>query len=338
MLRMYINRQEPFGTTDRQAIAATLRRRERPQTQPEEQPVHFLIAYASAHEQPEQWTSLIRTSTTDAMNSDLLIRMSAFIGVLSLMALWELGAPRRQLATARGPRWFANITIVVLDSVIVRLLFAAGAVGMALLAAERNWGILNQLSWPGWLKILLTIIVLDFALYLQHVMFHAIPLFWRFHMMHHADLDCDVTTGLRFHPMEVVLSMAIKIGMVVSLGAAPVAVLVFEIVLNATSMFNHSNVWMPVAVDRALRWLIVTPDMHRIHHSVLQQETNSNFGFNLPWWDRLLGTYRENPLSTHTEMSVGLEQYRDPRRLTLGHILALPFLGTTGRYPLTRKE
>jgi sterol desaturase/sphingolipid hydroxylase (fatty acid hydroxylase superfamily) len=169
-------------------------------------------------------------------------------------------------------------------------------------------------------------------------MFHAVPLFWRFHMMHHADLDCDVSTGLRFHPVEVVLSMLLKLGAIVFLGPVPVAVLMFEVILNATSMFNHSNIWMPVTIDRALRWIIVTPDMHRIHHSMLPQETNSNFGFNLPWWDRLLGTYREEPLQGYTDMSLGLEQYRDPRRLTLGGILALPFIGRPGRYPLTRRE
>jgi sterol desaturase/sphingolipid hydroxylase (fatty acid hydroxylase superfamily) len=157
-------------------------------------------------------------------------------------------------------------------------------------------------------------------------------------MMHHADLDCDVSTGLRFHPVEVVLSMLLKLAAVVLLGPPPVAVLMFEVILNATSMFNHSNIWMPVTIDRALRWIIVTPDMHRIHHSMLPQETNSNFGFNLPWWDRLLGTYREEPLQRYTDMSLGLEQYRDPRRLTLVGILALPFIGTPGRYPLTRRE
>lgn len=272
------------------------------------------------------------------MNSDVVIRITAFLGILGLMALWETAAPRRRLYSPKGSRWFANLSVVVLDSVIVRLLFATGAVGIAVLAGERNWGILNQLNWPMWLEILLAVVVLDFALYLQHVVFHAVPLFWRFHMMHHADLDCDVTTGLRFHPVEVVLSMGIKLGVVVLLGAAPVAVLAFEVILNATSMFNHSNIWMPVPVDRALRWVVVTPDMHRVHHSTLPQETNSNFGFNLPWWDRLLGTYCEQPLNGYTDMSLGLEQYRDPRQLTLGGILGLPFLGTLGRYPLTRKE
>ncbi len=254
------------------------------------------------------------------------------------MASWELLAPRRPLSTAKLGRWAANLSIVALDSIIIRLIFAAGVVGAALVAAERGWGILNHLTWPLWLEFVLTIVVLDFVLYVQHVMFHAVPLFWRFHMMHHADLDCDVTTGLRFHPVEVVLSMGIKLGAVVLIGAAPASVLLFEILLNATSMFNHSNVWMPVAVDRVLRWVLVTPDMHRIHHSTVPMETNSNFGFNLPWWDRLLGTYRYEPIHGHIGMMIGLEQFRDPRRLTLLGMLLLPFLGTPGRYPLIRKD
>lgn len=272
------------------------------------------------------------------MTSDVVIRLSAFLGVLGLMASWEVFAPRRQLSTAKLRRWAANLSVVALDSVIVRLLFAGGAVGAALVAAERDWGVLNHLSWPLWLEFVVAVVVLDFVLYVQHVMFHAFPLFWRFHMMHHADLDCDVTTGLRFHPVEVVFSMLIKLGAVVLIGAAPTAVLVFEIVLNATSMFNHSNVWMPAAVDRVLRWVLVTPDMHRIHHSTVPTETNSNFGFNLPWWDRLLRTYRDEPIQGQTGMMIGLEQFRDPRRLTFIGILLLPFLGTPGRYPLLRKD
>jgi sterol desaturase/sphingolipid hydroxylase (fatty acid hydroxylase superfamily) len=179
------------------------------------------------------------------MSPDVLIRLSAFTGVLGLMALWEIFVPRRQLNTPKMRRWIANLSVVVLDSAIVRLLFSAGAVGTALLAAERNWGVLNHVSWPLWIEMVVAVVALDFVLYLQHVLFHAVPLFWRFHMMHHADLDCDVTTGLRFHPVEVVLSMVIKVAAVVVLGAAPLAVLCFEVLLNATSMFNHSNVWMP---------------------------------------------------------------------------------------------
>ncbi len=190
------------------------------------------------------------------MEIEVVIRLSAFMGVLGLMASWELLAPRRLLSTAKFGRWAANLSIVAVDSVIIRLLFAAGAVGAALVASERNWGALNHLNWPLWAEFVLSVVILDFMLYVQHVMFHAVPLFWRFHMMHHADLDCDVTTGLRFHPIEVVFSMLIKLGAVVLIGAAPTAVLVFEIVLNATSMFNHSNVWMPAAVDRVLRWIL----------------------------------------------------------------------------------
>jgi sterol desaturase/sphingolipid hydroxylase (fatty acid hydroxylase superfamily) len=270
------------------------------------------------------------------MTDDVLIRLSAFAGVLGLMASWELLAPRRRLSTSKGGRWVANLSVVVLDSIILRLLFAAGAVCAALLAADRIWGVLNHVSWPHWFEIVLAVALLDFVLYLQHIMFHAIPLFWRFHMMHHADLDCDVTTGLRFHPVEVVFSMVIKLAAVVLLGAAPLAVLCFEVLLNATSMFNHSNVWMPPAVDRILRWIVVTPDMHRIHHSIIPRETNSNFGFNLPCWDRLLGTYRVEPANGHTGMILGLEQFRDSARLTLIGILVLPFVGAPGKYPLRR--
>jgi sterol desaturase/sphingolipid hydroxylase (fatty acid hydroxylase superfamily) len=272
------------------------------------------------------------------MSPDVVVRLSAFVGVLGLVALWEIYVPRRRSNTSKRRRWIANLSVVVLDSVIVRLLFSAGAVGVALLATERNWGVLNHVNWPLWLEMVLAVVVLDFVLYLQHVLFHAVPFFWRFHMMHHADLDCDVTTGLRFHPVEVVLSMVIKVTAVVGLGASPLAVLCFEVLLNATSMFNHSNVWIPITVDRALRWILVPPDMHRIHHSVRPQETNSNFGFNLPWWDRLLGTYCSEPVGGHEEITVGLKQFRDPARLTLAGMLALPFVGKPGEYPLGRED
>lgn len=274
-----------------------------------------------------------RPSMDSYLNTDVLIRLSAFAGVLGLMALWEVRMPRRPLTTAKRRRWSANLAVVALDSIILRLLFAAGAVGAAALATDRNWGVLNHVNWPLWIEIVAAVVLLDLVLYLQHVMFHAVPLFWRFHMMHHADLDFDVTTGIRFHPVEVVISMAIKVAAVVLLGAAPAAVLIFEVLLNATSMFNHGNVWIPSPVDRALRWIIVTPDMHRIHHSVIPRETNSNYGFNLPWWDRLLWTYREDPVHGQTGMTIGLEEFRDPGRLTLAGILALPFSGVPGEYP-----
>jgi sterol desaturase/sphingolipid hydroxylase (fatty acid hydroxylase superfamily) len=272
------------------------------------------------------------------MNVDALIRLSAFVGVLGVMASWEIMSPRRRLTTSKVRRWLANLSIVALNTLVIRMLFASGAVGMALVAADRGWGLLNRFDLPAWFEGLLAVIALDLALYLQHVMFHAVPALWRFHMMHHADLDVDVTTGARFHPVEVTLSMVIKLAAVVLIGASPSAVLAFEVLLNATAMFNHSNVWMPPAVDRCLRWVVVTPDMHRIHHSILPRETNTNFGFNLPWWDRLLGTYRADPAAEQENMPLGLEQFRDPMRLGLGGMLALPFTGEPGRYPLSRRE
>ncbi len=270
------------------------------------------------------------------MNVDMVIRLSAFLGVLGMMAGWEILTPRRRLTTSKPQRWVANLSVVVLNTLVLRLLFAGGAAGLAWTAAERGWGLFNSLGWPAWLEGLLAVVALDFVLYLQHVMFHAVPAFWRFHMMHHADLDCDVTTGARFHPVEVALSMVIKLAAVAVIGPTPAAVLCFEVLLNVTSMFNHGNVWMPPAVDRLLRWVVVTPDMHRIHHSIFPNETNTNFGFNLPWWDRLLGTYRTDPVPDHENMTIGLEQCRDPARLTLAGILALPFVGETGNYPLSR--
>lgn len=272
------------------------------------------------------------------MNTDAFIRLSAFVGVLGVMASWEIMSPRRRLTTSKLRRWTANLSIVALNTLVIRMLFASGAVGTALVAAERGWGLLNRLDVPAWFEVLLAVMALDLALYLQHVMFHAVPALWRFHMMHHADLDVDVTTGARFHPVEVALSMLIKLAAVVLIGAAPAAVLAFEVLLNATAMFNHSNVWMPQPVDRFLRWVVVTPDMHRIHHSILPRETNTNFGFNLPWWDRLLGTYRAAPAFGQEGMTLGLEPFRDPIRLGLGGMLALPFTGEPGHYPLSRRE
>jgi len=269
---------------------------------------------------------------------DAVVRLFAFLGVLAVMASWEIMSPRRRLTTSKLRRWTANLSVVALNTLVVRMLFATGAMGTALLAADQGWGLLNRLSLPAWFEGLLAVVALDCVLYFQHVMFHAVPAFWRFHMMHHADLDCDVTTGARFHPVEVALSMVIKLAAVVLIGPAPTAVLCFEVLLNATAMFNHSNVWMPSSVDRLLRWVVVTPDMHRIHHSTLPQETNTNFGFNLPWWDRLLGTYRRDPAQGHEGMVLGLEQFRDPARLTLAGMLALPFVGSTGNYPLSREQ
>jgi sterol desaturase/sphingolipid hydroxylase (fatty acid hydroxylase superfamily) len=209
---------------------------------------------------------------------------------------------------------------------------------MALLAKEQGWGIFNNLTLPAWPGVILSVIALDFVIYLQHVLFHAVPALWRLHMVHHADLDFDVTTGLRFHTLEILLSMGIKLAAVVLLGAPAPAVFIFEILLNATSMFSHGNVRLPYWLDRSLRLLLVTPEMHRVHHSTNPVETNSNFGFNVPWWDYLLGTYRAQPSQGHEGMTIGLSQFRDHRVEQLRWMLTLPFVGPVGDYPLTRRS
>jgi sterol desaturase/sphingolipid hydroxylase (fatty acid hydroxylase superfamily) len=266
------------------------------------------------------------------------IRLVAFAGIFALMAAWEMLAPRRDRKLGRGTRWPSNIGIVVLDTVLVRLVFPATAVGLALVAEARGWGLLHALVLTAWASVVLAVAALDFAIYLQHVLFHAVPALWRLHRMHHADLDIDVTTGARFHPIEILLSMGIKLGVVAALGTPAVAVLAFEVLLNATSMFNHSNVRMPIWLDRALRWIVVTPDMHRVHHSIIARETNSNFGFNLPWWDRLFGTYRDQPAAGHETMTIGIEQFRDPAEQRLDRMLTQPFRDEDKTYALGRRE
>ncbi|APX89183.1 sterol desaturase [Brevirhabdus pacifica] len=261
------------------------------------------------------------------LSSESLVRLVAFLGVLSAMALWELAAPRRRLEIPRVLRWSNNLALVVVDTIILRLSFPMLAVGLALMAEDRGWGLLNNLAVPGWLSVLVSMMVLDLAIYLQHVMFHAVPGLWRLHRMHHADLDFDATTGLRFHPVEILASMGIKLAVVAALGPPAVAVLLFEVVLNASALFNHANIDLPRPVDRVLRWLIVTPDMHRVHHSTDPRETNSNYGFNLPWWDRLFGTYLAQPAKGHTGMEIGIEQFRTRRDLWLDRMLLQPLRG-----------
>jgi sterol desaturase/sphingolipid hydroxylase (fatty acid hydroxylase superfamily) len=267
-----------------------------------------------------------------------IIRLGCFGGVLLLMALWEVLAPRRRLTVRRAERWSSNLGLTALNTLAVRFLVPLGAVGAAVLAEEHGWGLLNNLALPGWLAVLLAVVALDLIIYLQHVMFHAVPLLWRLHMVHHADLDIDATTGVRFHTIEILLSMGIKVAAVVLLGASAVAVVVFEVLLNATSVFNHANVRMPRWVDRLLRLVVVTPEMHRVHHSAIPRETNSNFGFNLPWWDFLFGTYKSQPARGHEGMTIGLEQVRDERKADRLHwMLLLPFLGRSGEYPVNRR-
>ncbi|HIJ97262.1 MAG TPA: sterol desaturase family protein [Desulfuromonadales bacterium] len=253
------------------------------------------------------------------------IRLAAFVGVLVIVATWELLAPKRKLSDSKGRRWVVNLSMIAIDTVAVRLIVPLLPAGMALLAKEYNWGVLNQVELPKWFAIVAAVIALDFVIYLQHVLFHFLPVLWRLHRMHHSDLDIDVTTGNRFHPIEILISIAIKLAAVAFIGAPVVAVISFEVILNATSQFNHGNIRMPEKLDRLLRLFVVTPDMHRVHHSITPRETNSNFGFNLPWWDRLCGTYRPQPELGHEEMTIGLKEFRDSRKLTLFHLLIQPF-------------
>ncbi len=263
------------------------------------------------------------------------IRLGAFLGIFALMAVWELLAPRRRLTFSRARRWPSNLGIVALNTFLLRLAFPAAAVGVAFLAEAKGWGLFHLWEVPRWLAILASVVILDLVIYLQHVLVHAVPALWRLHRMHHADLDYDVTTGARFHPIEIFFSMAIKLAVVSALGAPPVAVLIFEVLLNATAMFNHGNVKLPLALDRVLRWVLVTPDMHRVHHSVIPRETNSNFGFNLSIWDRLFGTYRDQPAKGHEGMTIGIEQFRTAEDLRLDRMLLQPFREDTGAYALS---
>lgn len=266
-----------------------------------------------------------------------LVRSSAFVAVFGGMALWEFVAPRRALVLGRR-RWVANLGVVVLNTVLVRLLFPAAAVGVAAFADGAGWGLFNYYAVPAWLGASISFLVLDLTIYLQHVMVHAVPALWRLHRMHHADLDFDVTTGGRFHPLEILLSLLLKFAVIVAIGVPVATVVIFEVLLNATSMFNHSNVRMPGRLDRVLRRFVVTPDMHRVHHSMEVDETNSNFGFNLPWWDRLFGTYADQPRAGHERMTIGIKTFRDPRQCaTLHGILAIPFVGPAKDYPINRR-
>ncbi len=264
--------------------------------------------------------------TESILSNEAPIRLGFFFGILALMALWELAAPRRRLTVSKSLRWINNLVLVFLNSLVLRLVFPVAALGVAALAQERGWGLLNALALPAWLKVVAAVLLLDLLIYGQHVAMHLAPPLWRLHRMHHADLDIDVTTGARFHPIEIVLSMAIKMGAVVALGVAPLAVLIFEVVLNVTAMFNHANVRLPGALDGVLRLFVVTPDMHRVHHSIEPAETNSNYGFNQPWWDRLFGTYRAQPAAGHDGMTIGISLFRAPRFLHLHMLLAQPFL------------
>ena len=270
---------------------------------------------------------------------ELGVRGGAFVTMLLGMALWEVIAPRRRLSVSKPLRWGNNLALSSLNTLLVRVLFPAGAVGFAAFASGHGWGVLSLINLPAWCECLLAVIALDFAIWVQHVLVHAVPVLWRLHRVHHADPDYDLTTGARFHPLEIGLSLLLKCAAIALLGASPLAVLVFEVLLNATAMFNHGNVALPVALDSVMRRWVVTPDMHRVHHSVEDDEANSNFGFNLPWWDRLFGTYRAQPRAGHTNMTIGIRDTTQPQQVTwLPGLLRLPFQGESAGYVINRRS
>jgi len=273
------------------------------------------------------------------LSHDIAIRLGSFASVFALVALAEVLAPRRKLTLPRTMRWTSNLSLVLLNNLLLRLLFPAAAVGVAAFCTASGWGLLNHFAVPLWLAVPLAVITMDFVIWLQHVMVHAVPLLWRLHQVHHADLDYDLTTGARFHPIEIMLSMLIKFATITLLGAPVLAVVIFEVLLNATAMFNHGNIRLPTKLDAALRWLIVTPDMHRVHHSVEDDECNSNFGFNLTWWDRLLGTYRAQARASQTSMAIGLRGHTSPNEVAhLGGMLLMPFKTEADGYAINRRD
>jgi len=265
-------------------------------------------------------------------NYEMSIRLAFFFGVIGIIAIWEIISPRRHLNVSKAVRWLNNLGLVALNTVILRFIFPATAVGMAAFAETQNWGLFNYFDLPFWLTLIASIVIMDAAIYIQHVLMHAVPILWRLHRVHHADLDFDVTTGSRFHPIEIVLSMLAKFVVIIVVGPPIVAIIIFEVLLNASSMFNHGNIRILEKIDCVLRLFIVTPDMHRIHHSIEDDEMNSNFGFCLSWWDRLFGTYRNQPRVDHKVMVVGINTLRDNKYCTwLPGMLLLPFVGKVTR-------
>jgi sterol desaturase/sphingolipid hydroxylase (fatty acid hydroxylase superfamily) len=267
------------------------------------------------------------------------IRLAFFLCVFAWIGVWELVAPRRALTVSKTMRWASNLGLVALNTLLLRLVFPLAAAGIAAFGVANGWGLLNHFQVPFWVAVPVAVVAMDLVIWLQHVMVHAVPALWRLHRVHHADLDYDVTTGARFHPIEIALSMLIKFATITVLGPPVLAVVIFEVLLNATAMFNHGNIRIPVAIDRVLRWIVVTPDMHRVHHSVEDDETNSNFGFNLPWWDRLFGTYRAQPRAGHEGMTIGIQGHADPHEVArLDGMLMLPFRGEVDGYAINRRH
>jgi len=254
-----------------------------------------------------------------------LLRAAIFVGVLGVMMLWEVFAPRRVVVAPRVLRWVSNLGVSVLNRILIALIASLVGLGAALTGEQAGWGLFHRWQVPGWLVFAGSVVLLDLVVYLQHRVLHAVPWLWRLHRMHHADVELDATSGVRFHPFEALISLIVKAVAVLAIGAPAMAVLVFELLLNATSVFNHSNVRIPLGVDRVLRWVLVTPDMHRVHHSVRVEELSRNFGFNMPWWDRLFRTYRDQPADGHEHMTIGLEQFRSREEMRLDRMLVQPF-------------
>lgn len=266
-----------------------------------------------------------------------LLRLAAFFVVFAAMALWEVLAPRRRPEFSRHKRWPHNIALLAIDIAVIRIVAPGVAIAVAIAGETNGWGLLNSIALPQWLAVAAAVAFLDLVIYFQHVTFHAVPALWRLHRVHHADLDFDITTGTRFHPIEILISTGIKCAAVAAIGAPALAVLLFEVLLNATAMFNHANARVPLGLDRFLRWIVVTPDMHRVHHSIVHNESSSNFGFNAPWWDRMFGTYRAQPVGGHEAMTVGVDAFRAPNDLRIDRLLIQPLLNTPGAYPINRR-
>lgn len=271
--------------------------------------------------------------------NETAIRLTVFLGVFLLLAAWEISSPLRTLTTARTKRWFNNIALIITGTLLLRFVFPTAAIGIAILIEKNHWGILNYNQVPDGLRLILAIILLDLSIYFQHVMFHTLPLLWRFHSVHHSDHELDVTTGLRFHPFEILISMLVKFMTIAALGAPVLAVIIFEIILNATSMFTHSNIRINSTLERIIRWAFVTPNMHWSHHSVVENETNSNFGFNLSIWDRIFGTYLDAPASGTDGLTLGLTQFNDhPKWRRFRWLLYMPFVTEVTSYAINQRR
>ena len=272
------------------------------------------------------------------VESEGWVRLAAFLGVFVAVAGWELARPVRRQAVPHARRWPHNLGLLLVDVALVRFAAPGAAIAVAIAGEARGWGLLNAVALPAWAGVIVGVVLLDLAIYFQHVMFHAVPTLWRLHRVHHSDVDFDLTTGVRFHPVEILVSTAIKSAAVAAIGASPLAVVLFEVLLNTTSLFNHANASLPGRLERALRLLLVTPDMHRIHHSIEYDESSSNFAFSLSLWDRLFGTYRAQPRADPATMTIGVDAFRAPGEERLDHLLVQPLRETPGRYPINRRR